>query len=325
LYWHRFLLAGNTCGRLEVNYQRFCDGPLASFHKKPTPVEVGEMFKEYHRNYLGFLYQADGRLWCQWWHAPDTYGYEKKADKRTPAPPEEAFEAWQQEYRNTKKSEVIDLSQFEVLYETSVESSGKFQKILENSEALPENSEKVENSSENSLGLGSSIGSGLGSGLSISAAKNAAGESRKPSRKSEREPDPRHVFLRDFIKHCIEHATGLKPAPWNGRDARALSDVLAANPSWPAEQFVGLIRNRFRSEDIPRGDPAHLWLATLSRYAEGPLDRFGKLKRDGVGNGNDKAENRLRGNARELLDWVDEKVVGGTDAGDPGNVPTGAT
>jgi hypothetical protein len=96
----------------------------------------------------------------------------------------------------------------------------------------------------------------------------------KPSAKSA-ETDSRHTPISNFIKQCITHATKLDPAPWSGRDGKSLSIVLQNNPSWDVDVFKNLIRNRFRS-DVPRGDPAYKWLPELSKYAEGPLDQYGK-------------------------------------------------
>lgn len=103
----------------------------------------------------------------------------------------------------------------------------------------------------------------------------------KPSAKNA-VADERHGPVREFIKSCITHATGLPTAPWNGRDAKILQRMLESNPSWDVETFKKLIRNRFRSEGIPRGDPAHKWIPDLPKYANGPLNKFNQELSDGT-------------------------------------------
>ena len=91
------------------------------------------------------------------------------------------------------------------------------------------------------------------------------------------EPDPRHTLLRDYISQGYHQCVQLEVAPpWNGRDGKALKKLLDDNPSWTVDFVRKLIKNKFYSDE-PVG-PAWEWLPRLFRYAEGPLDRYGKLR-----------------------------------------------
>lgn len=276
LFWPRFYLAANGYARVEINYRSFLAGPLASFQTPPTENEVWQMFKEYLVNYLGFLYRADGHIWCQFVTEERLLPRHKtKSDTRSPEPPAKEYQEWLAEYEKTKQTtQVIDISG------------------LPSSSEIPQKSSEIIPSTVRGVGVGGGVGEGDGKR-----------KSQKPSAKSadEKTSDPRHLPIREQIKKCIEYATNLSPAPWDGRDAKALDRILTANPSWTADVFIGLIKNRFRSEDIPRGDPAYKWLFDLAKYANGPLDRFGKVPSDGQPN---KAEQRRDSNIRAAEDAI---------------------
>ncbi len=55
--------------------------------------------------------------------------------------------------------------------------------------------------------------------------------------------------------------------PWQGRDAKALSDFLSASPSLDEMQFRQMLVNRARSA-VAHGDRVYLWIANLTRYQE---------------------------------------------------------
>jgi uncharacterized protein YdaU (DUF1376 family) len=98
---------------------------------------------------------------------------------------------------------------------------------------------------------------------------------KKPSRSNEREDsDPRHVPIREAIKRQQDQA-GVS-IQWNGRSAKELSKWLDANPQVSVDRAIDFVRNKFMSEET-RGDPPWEWIPKLSKYAEGPLDRFGRL------------------------------------------------
>jgi uncharacterized protein YdaU (DUF1376 family) len=64
--------------------------------------------------------------------------------------------------------------------------------------------------------------------------------------------------------------------PWSDLEDRASDSFLKQNPKIDLPHFKQLLRNRAASEGINRADPPHKWLRSLVKYADGPLDRFGK-------------------------------------------------
>ena len=55
--------------------------------------------------------------------------------------------------------------------------------------------------------------------------------------------------------------------PWQGRDAKALSDFLAASPKLSETQFRRMLDNRAKSA-VAHGDRVYLWIANLTRFQE---------------------------------------------------------
>jgi len=88
--------------------------------------------------------------------------------------------------------------------------------------------------------------------------------------------DPRHYPLRDFIRTMQLECQ--VPEQWNGRSARALANWLKANPTVSLQDAQQLIRNRFGSDE-PAGSPPFDWLPRLTKYWQGPLDRYGRVWR----------------------------------------------
>jgi hypothetical protein len=98
----------------------------------------------------------------------------------------------------------------------------------------------------------------------------------KPSRSDEREEsDTRHAPVREAIRQA-QGQCGV-PEQWDGHCAKELSRWLASNPNVSALDAIRFVTNKFLSEEA-RGDPPWKWIPLLSRYAEGPLDRYGQLK-----------------------------------------------
>jgi hypothetical protein len=83
-----------------------------------------------------------------------------------------------------------------------------------------------------------------------------------------------HFQIRDLIQDS--HAKQFQQkCQWDGSEGKALTNLIKANPSWKAEDYELMVRNRFKSEAIPPDRP-RMWLSNLGRYIAGPLDRFGK-------------------------------------------------
>lgn len=100
----------------------------------------------------------------------------------------------------------------------------------------------------------------------------ATNGARTPSVRTTDVPDLRHAIMREFIKG--EYLKKFKTeCSWDGSEARALGDLLKANPNWTAPQMEAMVRNRFESVGVT-GDRPRAWLASLSSWVNGPQDRF---------------------------------------------------
>jgi hypothetical protein len=92
--------------------------------------------------------------------------------------------------------------------------------------------------------------------------------------------DSRHGPVRALIQELYQSQFSVA-CPWDGSEARALKNLLTANPSWTAPQIATMIRNRFASDGIT-GDRARQWLPNLAKYYATALDRFQKPKNGSV-------------------------------------------
>lgn len=88
--------------------------------------------------------------------------------------------------------------------------------------------------------------------------------------------DARHTPIKSYIREACE--TNKVPFTWDGSDAKALSQWLKSVPSLSVDEIKKLIVNRVQS-DVPLGERPRIWIPHLAKYAEGPLDRFGKVKK----------------------------------------------
>ena len=88
-------------------------------------------------------------------------------------------------------------------------------------------------------------------------------------------PDPRHAPLRQAIQAFQRAAVGSEI--WDGRCAGALARLLKSRGpgKWPLERLLECAAHRFASDVNHAMTPA-VWLAQLTDYANGPLDRYGK-------------------------------------------------
>jgi uncharacterized protein YdaU (DUF1376 family) len=85
---------------------------------------------------------------------------------------------------------------------------------------------------------------------------------------SKRSPDSRHTRFRSILAEYWKAKNHASPEmPWQGRDAKALSDFLSALPSLNEMQFRQMLVNRARSA-VAHGDRVYLWIANLTRYQE---------------------------------------------------------
>jgi uncharacterized protein YdaU (DUF1376 family) len=80
--------------------------------------------------------------------------------------------------------------------------------------------------------------------------------------------DPRHTPFRSMLAAYWQMKNLASPEmPWQGRDAKALSDFLSASPQLTATQFSQMLGNRARSP-VAHGDRVYLWIGNLTRFQE---------------------------------------------------------
>ena len=99
--------------------------------------------------------------------------------------------------------------------------------------------------------------------------------SKKPSGKPE--ADPRHALFHEQIDRYWKHKTGEDKSPWDGSEGKALSLLLAAKPDLTVEKFRVLLKHRGDSPAELQTERPRVWLPNILRFADGPLDRYGKL------------------------------------------------
>jgi uncharacterized protein YdaU (DUF1376 family) len=103
--------------------------------------------------------------------------------------------------------------------------------------------------------------------------------------------DPRHTPYREILQEYWSYKNPTAPEmPWQGRDARALSELLSAVPSLNEEQFRQLLRNRAKSA-VAHGDRVYLWIGNLTRYQE-EIGIYNKPAAAGGGNASRAEINR---------------------------------
>jgi uncharacterized protein YdaU (DUF1376 family) len=86
--------------------------------------------------------------------------------------------------------------------------------------------------------------------------------------RAKRSVDARHTRFRGILAEYWRTKNHASPEmPWQGRDAKALSDFLAASPQLNEAQFRVMLGNRARSA-VAHGDRVYLWIANLTRFQE---------------------------------------------------------
>ena len=85
-----------------------------------------------------------------------------------------------------------------------------------------------------------------------------------------------HGLIRSWIQRDYESVNGIT-CPWDGSEAKALTKMLQANPSWNPDEWRVMILNYYESERA-NGDRPRTWIPHISKWALGPLDRYGNLK-----------------------------------------------
>jgi uncharacterized protein YdaU (DUF1376 family) len=80
--------------------------------------------------------------------------------------------------------------------------------------------------------------------------------------------DTRHGLFRGILAEYWQAKNQTAPEmPWQGRDAKALSELLKACPQLNEMQFRQMLGNRAKSA-VAHGDRVYLWIANLTRFQE---------------------------------------------------------
>jgi uncharacterized protein YdaU (DUF1376 family) len=108
-------------------------------------------------------------------------------------------------------------------------------------------------------------------------AEQSRAEQRIPSRKraAKSEPDPRHTPFREQLGKAWAHKNPGVEMPWDVSEAAQLSSLLQASPSLDVATLRRFLNNWHKSE-VNHAERPRVWLARITDYANGPLDRFGQ-------------------------------------------------
>jgi hypothetical protein len=92
------------------------------------------------------------------------------------------------------------------------------------------------------------------------------------------ETDPRQYAIAEKIKQCwLEANPGETKAPWDAREAGALSQFLKGHKESTRETLLGCVTHRFQS-DANHCERPGVWISKLDSYRLGPLDKFKQQK-----------------------------------------------
>src|ERR1700722_17522938 len=118
-----------------------------------------------------------------------------------------------------------------------------------------------------------------------------------------RSADSRHTPFRSILAEYWSAKNHASPEmPWQGRDAKALSDFLAASPNLSEPQFRQMLGNRARSA-VAHGDRVYLWIGNLTRFQE-EINAYNKPASAGGGHAS-----RAEINRDSVLNAVDRAVA----------------
>lgn len=246
LYWPRFFLAANSCGRIELSYKSLISRVFGNFLAPPKSDELWAIFREYENNFLAVLYESEsGVWWCQFITSEKFLPkYKKTRDEQSPAPTFEMMETHRRGYLDWKRSKSFKNQSFQKL------------PTLFSSE-----------------GVGIGVGIGVGEGI---------GKRQKTSLKKEKVVDPRHTPFRELLAGYWKFKNPKSPEmPWGAADAGQLGKLLAESPNMTAVEFREFLHNRARS-DVAHGERVSKWLGNITKFSV-PLDPYGKPKDGGKG------------------------------------------
>ena len=126
-------------------------------------------------------------------------------------------------------------------------------------------------------------------------------------RRSGKSPNVRHEACREVCEAYASHkGVGFV---WDGSEGKALALLLQACPEMTVERFTECVRHRARSP-VAHGERPRVWLPTLPRYQDGPLDRFGKPE----GENNGTSGRSTSGPARNVASGAARRTDGNLHA-----------
>jgi len=135
------LAASNSYGRLRMCAERIVEAGYVGYNSPPSEEQLVDWLREYHDNFLLFVYKAsDGSLWGQWDVPKPLLGkYRRKCDLNSPAPPAEELQAFKERYTASRRKSAGKASnKIFAAFSEAPESSAR-------SENVPEISEYFEN------------------------------------------------------------------------------------------------------------------------------------------------------------------------------------
>ena len=275
LHFPRLLAASNSFGRFRMSVEWLQTEVYRSFKQKPTKPQLTAWLREFHDNFLLFVYRApDNSVWAQWEIPEKMLGrYRLAADKKTPAPPTAEHEAYRSAYLESIRAK--NSPETDEIYET-------FQNIPQASVLLRSFSQASDDVRNVSHDVGVGVGDGVGD---VYLAQPPASPVPSPAPRSSSEPHPLHTPCRlAILDYWSKHVQpGTEPA-WDGGEAKELSNLLRALPSLTIERFRIMLEHRGQS-DVNLSERPRKWIASLPNYELGPLDAFGKprTRRSGPG------------------------------------------
>jgi hypothetical protein len=121
----------------------------------------------------------------------------------------------------------------------------------------------------------------------------------------------RHAEFKAAILRYWESKNPGVEMPWGPAEGRNLEMWLRETPNTTLEQFVGYLRNRFKSAVTHTERPSR-WIGNVTNFASGPIDKYGKPLQESANVGSEKnqqspAKQRVDGARRVLAEIAIER------------------
>jgi len=116
----------------------------------------------------------------------------------------------------------------------------------------------------------------------------------------------RHTEFKAAILRYWESKNPGVEMPWGPAEGRNLEMWLRETPNTTLEQFVGYLRNRFKSAVTHTERPSR-WIGNVTIFASGPIDKYGKPLQESANVGSEKnqrspASQRVEANLRAVAE-----------------------